>query len=173
MPAPSSTTSAPSRQNEAETWPTEPTTHGISAYGPLPPRHADVQRQAAFIASKLQTYTNQVRVWEISGLGLDHDEADIFCSCIRIARDCGLPLAAASAAARRVWSQSSTTARQYVDDLRRAVYPLARAGSPGQQIVAVAEDVNHRYGYVLPYDKLVLACRVIAASAVPQPWRRK
>ena len=153
-------------------WPTESTARGISDYGPLPRRDADSPTRIKFLRRHVRLYAQDQAILGLAGL-IDDAEIDTLLAATGIAEQCGMPYRDGIAAGRAEWASAQDRAKQFVDDLRRVVYPLSRGGSDQRRIMAAAEIVSDRYGYALPGISLSQACEAIWRSAQSRPVRRR
>lgn len=158
-------------------WPTEPTQRGIRDYGPLPARAADSPRRIAFIRGKVRLYARDLALQQLAGLPFefseDHTALEVVLhAAVGIAEQCGLPWLDGIAAGQAEMADATTYARDFVDHLRRVVFPMARDRRPGDVILGAAEQVNERHGGHMPSEALHQACRKIAHGAAPTPRRR-
>jgi hypothetical protein len=167
----------------APLWPTEPSAEGIKNHGPLPSRAATSPQRIRFLREKVRSYAYFMACLDLAGVAdewlADHGRAGItaevetLMAATGIACETALPFIDGCAAGKAEFSAATARARQFVDDLRRAVFPLARAQSSGGVMLAAAHEVNDRYGCALPTPLLVNACQVIAISAAPRQFRRR
>jgi hypothetical protein len=127
--------------------------------------------QVKFIASKIVLYATDIALWQLAGIS-DETRVEVLMAGTGVAHDCGLPFLVGLAGGKAAWQTASERATKYVGDLRRAVWPLARAKAPGAQILEAANAVNDRNPWGLPTGELLEACRVIARSAISGSARR-
>jgi hypothetical protein len=156
-------------------WPSEPTQRGIREYGPLPGRHADSPQRIQFVRRHISAYARDLALWELAGtLDDEHSAAEqIVHAAVGIAEQCGLPWLDGIAAGQAEMAEATTYARDFVDQLRRVVFPMARDRRPGDAILAAAKHVNQRHGCHMPSEELRQACSVIARSATSPARRRR
>lgn len=164
-------------------WPTEPSPAGIKDWGPLPAQSATSPQRIAWIRNHARPYVQFMAFIDLAGVAQEYLErqgrdgisakVEALLAATGIAETCGLPFDDGAAAGNAEWSAATERGKQFVDDLRRAVFPLARVRAAGEIILNAAHQVNDRYGCALPGELLTEACRVIAASAAPRSQGRR
>lgn len=161
---------------------TTPTEWAIKNLAPLPHKNADSPQRIQWVRGKIRLYVWTVACLDLAGVAnewLDApeqathaSEAEAIMAGTGTATQAGLPYADGWAAGKAEYAAAQTRAREFVDQLRRATFPMARAKTPGAAIMAAAHQVNDRFDNALSTELLTTAVRVIAHNALPSKGRR-
>jgi hypothetical protein len=160
----------------------EPTAWGIKNLAPFPARHADSPQRIAWLRGHVRGYAWWLACLDLAGEAVEwidghggppSAKAELLLAATRMAQHAAIPFADGYAAGQAEWDAAQSRAREFVDQLRHTVYPLARDRASGEIILAAARRVNDRFDCALPSPLIEQACRVIAASAQPQRHTRR
>jgi hypothetical protein len=76
-------------------------------------------------------------------------------------------------ATKAEWVDAQAAVRQCQEDIRRAVWPMAKTRASGHDMLAKADSICRRHDLVLPPDFIITLCRRIALATLPAHARSK
>jgi hypothetical protein len=77
-----------------------------------------------------------------------------------------------TAAGRAAWKAGRARALAFTEQLSKAIWPLAKAGASGAEIIEKAMAVRGNFAVYVGDDFLIERCRSIAHATQPKPQRR-
>ena len=144
--------------------------------GPFPlSLKADSITQARWLQGWVKASAEDMALAQSAGVDLKEPsgEAFVILASIGCAERINVPRETAIAAGKAAWRQALQTVRNLGEEIRRAVWPMAKMRAPGHEIIAAAQRVCDRSGVFVPTDVLTDLCRRIALATVPTHVRSK
>ena len=146
----------------------QPIDHSARDHGPFHlSNSADAITQARWLQGWVKGYAEDMALAQVAGVDLQapSGEAAVLFACIDRGARLGIPRETAIAAARAAWRKALEAVRDSGEDIRRAVWPLAKMRAPGAEIMAAAMRALDRKSVFVPTPVLINIVRKIAHAA--------